>query len=501
MADDDRIIAKLNGISKTFGNTRALNNVSLSISKGSIHAIVGENGAGKSTLGKVLSGLYSPDGGTITIGKNQLSHYSVQQAQSFGIVMIAQELSLVPELTVCENVFLGIEHSRLGFVTNDLRKRFDQLEQTVHFGIDPDVKVNKLQIAERQKVEIMRALSRDARILILDEPTSSLTEHETQQLHDIMKKLANTGTAIIYVSHFLDAVLEVSDEISVMRNGELVATGDRSEFDKNRMIETMLGTSFELQFPKRRNPYKTESKVDPIFQAIDVTSDEVKSMDITVNPGEIVGLVGLVGSGRTEMANLIFGKGKVSSGNMLFNGKDFTHHSISQAIDSGISMVPEDRRDEGLFLQRSIKENASFLHLKHFSKVGILSSTAEKHAVNTMIDKTEIRPNDPELPVVGLSGGNQQKTLIAKWIMGSPKLIILDEPNRGVDIGAKQSIYNLINDLADEGTGILLISSEHEEILHMADRAYFVIDRKIAGEFSPKTITLEQVLKTLFLAD
>lgn len=492
-------IAQLVGVSKRFGSTQALLDADLDIEAGTVHAVVGENGAGKSTLGKVLAGLYAPDSGQVLVAGESTGRWSVKRAQQHGIVMIAQELSLVPELTVAQSIFLGRESSHFGVLRNDLRRRFDELEAVVEFGLDPNAKVSKLKIAEQQKVEIMRALARDARLLILDEPTSSLTGHETEQLHAIMRNLVSQGSSVIYVSHFLDAVLEVSDTVSVMRNGERVLTAPTAELTKSRMVTAMLGRKFESAFPERKSAVDPSSS--PLLDVSEVSGPGVSNASFTIRPGEIVGLLGLVGSGRTEIARLIFGAEELSSGTIRYRGNDLPpKRRISDSIKRGIAMVPEDRHGQGLFLHRTISENVSFNNLQKFTRGGLLQLSREAKEVANIVCEVGVRPPDINLDVEGLSGGNQQKVLIGKWLLGGPGLVILDEPTRGVDIGAKLSIYGLIADLAESGAGVLLISSEHEEVLGLADRAHLVSNGNTIGEIDPQSTSVGDVLEKLFAA-
>lgn len=492
-------LAELVDISKRFGNTQALKSASLRVEGAQILAIVGENGAGKSTMGKILAGLYQPDSGEIRVDGEPVSRWGVHRAQQHGIVMIAQELSLVPELTVAQNIFLGRENAIAGFLRKDLRERFDELEKDVGFGLNPDARVSSLRIAEQQKVEIMRALARDARVLVLDEPTSSLTGHETEQLHATMRRLVERGTAIIYVSHFLDAVLEVSNTVVVMRNGEHVTTAPAAELTKAKIVAHMLGRELASAFPERRMP--DLGNAEPLMEARELRGPGVDNVSITVYPGEIVGLLGLVGSGRTEVGRLLFGAERVESGTVRFNGKELPRdRRVSHAIRLGMVMVPEDRHKQGLFLERSIRENISIPWLSRFTRLGFISARREKLAVGAMAEALSVRPSDTELEVKGLSGGNQQKVLIGKWLLNDPRLVILDEPTRGVDIGAKLSIYNSIQELAASGAGVLLISSEHEEILNLAHRSYLVSDGRTVGEITPEDYDMHQVLERLFEA-
>ncbi len=491
---------ELSGISKRFGGTQALDNVSLALRAGEIHAFVGENGAGKSTLGKVIAGIYQQDGGELRVNGRPVSKWNPSRAQKDGIVMIAQELALVPDLTVEENVFLGAEEHWAGIARHNLTQRFSKLESMVGFGLDPKAKLRDLRLADQQKVEIMRSLARDARVIVMDEPTSSLTAHEMTQLHELMFRLRDRGCTIVYVSHFLDAVLEVADRVTVMRDGHHIRTSEAALETKQSLVAAMLGRELGAAFPER--PAYSGDRTNPVLRVANLTTNTgVRDMSFTVGRGEIVGLLGLVGSGRSECARAIFGADEVTGGSIEFDGRLHSKQSPGQSMASQLMFVPEDRHQDGLVLQRSVRENMALARPGLFSRFGVVNVRAEKRATQALAERLQIRPPRIELPVSGFSGGNQQKALLGKALLEKPKFVILDEPTRGVDIGAKRTIYELIVELASEGIGVLMISSEHEEIMELCHRAYLVSEGRTIGEIDPAKTTVENVLFQLFHVD
>lgn len=491
------VLVELRGIDKRFGATQALDGVSLEVRAGEIHALVGENGAGKSTLGKVIAGVYAADRGEVLVDGQAVDRWNPGIAQRRGIAMIAQELALVPDLTVAQNVFLGAEEHRFGVERRNLNTRFAALDAEVGFGLDPRAKVRGLRIADQQKVEILRSLARNARVIVMDEPTSSLTAHEMTQLEDLMRLLRDRGCCVIYVSHFLDSVLGVADRITVLRDGRLIETVDTASVGKHDLVTAMLGREMDQAYPAR--PAAPGSEVPPVLEARGLrTRTGVADMSFAVRPGEIVGLLGLVGSGRTECLRAVFGLDEIVAGELRFDGRDWTGRSAKQSIDAGLVLVSEDRHKDGLVLLRSVRENIALASLAARSRGGLIDTRREKTVAEELARSLEMRPLDIELPVGWFSGGNQQKALLGKALAVRPKAIILDEPTRGVDVGAKRTIYELIARLAVEGIGVLLISSEHEEIMELAHRAYLVSEGQTFGEIVPERTTVEDVLFQLF---
>lgn len=491
------VLIELRNVSKRFGGTQALDNVSLDVRTGEIHAFVGENGAGKSTLGKVIAGIYAADQGEVLVDDVPVERWNPALAQRHGIAMIAQELALVPDLTVAQNVFLGAEEQRFGFERRNLGERFRALDAEVGFHLDPKAKVRDLRIADQQKVEILRSLARDARVIVMDEPTSSLAAKEMAQLETLMRTLRNRGCCVIYVSHFLDSVMGVADRITVMRDGRRVSTVVTADVTKHELVTAMLGREMEGAYPER--PSAPDPTAAPLLRVSNAhTKTGVEDMSFDVRPGEIVGLLGLVGSGRTECLRAVFGVDELVSGEVEYAGKKWNGKYPKDSIAAGLVFVSEDRHRDGLVLERSVRENIALASLGKRSTAGIISTRSEKEVALEYASALNMRPLDIELPVGWFSGGNQQKALLGKALAANPKVIILDEPTRGVDVGAKRTIYELIVRLAQEGIGVVLISSEHEEIMELAHRAYLVSEGRTFGEIVPEETSVEKVLFRLF---
>ena len=491
------VLVELRDIEKRFGATRALDGVSLEVRGGEIHAFVGENGAGKSTLGKVIAGVYAADRGDVVVDGVPVDRWNPGIAQRRGVAMIAQELALVPDLTVAQNVFLGAEEHRFGIERRNLDARFAALDAEVGFGLDPRAKVRDLRIADQQKVEILRSLARDARVIVMDEPTSSLTAREIAQLEDLMRTLRDRGCSVIYVSHFLDSVLGVADRITVMRDGRRIDTVDAAAVGKHELVTAMLGREMDQAYPAR--PAAPDPATPFLLEVQHLrTSTGVEDMSFAVRPGEIVGLLGLVGSGRTECLRAVFGLDEILDGVVRFGGHDWKGRSPKQSIDAGLVLVSEDRHKDGLVLQRSVRENIALASLGARSRAGLIDGRSERAVADELAQSLEMRPPDTDLPVGWFSGGNQQKALLGKALAARPRAIILDEPTRGVDVGAKRAIYELIARLAQDGIAVLLISSEHEEIMELAHRAFLVSAGRIFGEIVPEQTTVEDVLFRLF---
>jgi ABC-type sugar transport system ATPase subunit len=484
-------------LSKRFGSTQALRAVTLSFAEGEVHGLVGENGAGKSTLGKMIGGLYHPDAGDVEVFGNRVRRWDTKRAQDAGVVIIAQELCLVPALTVAQNVFLGREKQTFGVLHRGLEQRYRELEQVCGFGLAPDVAVEELSIADQQKVEIMRALARNARLIVMDEPTSSLTADEAARLHGIIGWLRSRGTTIIYVTHFLEDVLEHCDRVTVMRDGTVIRTASAAAETKASLVEAMLGEPADMLLPER--PPAPDAGTPALVEMRDVYSGaQVRGVSLTVKPGEIVGLAGLVGSGRTEIGRALFGCEPIDSGRILFRGQEVADASPRASIARGMAMIPEDRRGQGLALLRPTVENVTLPHLKKFSRAGVLARRAERVAVEELIDRLGVRPRQVNGDVSVYSGGNQQKVLFAKWLLGRPEFLILDEPTRGVDVGAKARIYQLIVDIAASGTGVLLISSELQEVVGLSHRIYLVRQGSLIGEVPAADTSVDGLLQRLF---
>ncbi len=492
----------LTQLGKSFGGTRALAAVNLEIARGSIHALVGENGAGKSTLGKILAGVIAPDQGQVLLGGEPVSFHSPHAAISRGIVLINQELSLVPALTVEQNVFLGSEPRRAGFLRGRaLRRRFTQLAGSAGFDLDPDRPAGALRIADQQKTEILRALSRDAKLIVMDEPSAALSRPDTQRLHEIIRRLAAAGTTIVLVSHFLREVLELADEVTILRDGQVVRTARAGDETEETILGGMLGRSLGAAFPARR-PASQQAPV--LLSAEGLTAAGVNGVSLEVRAGEIVGLAGLVGAGRTELARTLQGASRASAGTVTVRGPRAgalpggrAAHP-RRALAAGVAMIPESRKEQGLLLRRSVTENVSLASLAQVSRFGLVRRRAERRAVAGVLDRVLVRGPGQAAPVSALSGGNQQKVLFARMLLGQPRVLIADEPTRGVDVGAKRAIYDLLVELASGGLGVLLISSDVEEILGLAHRVLVMRAGKITAELSGDGMTEAAILGAAF---
>jgi D-xylose transport system ATP-binding protein len=494
-------LLEMRNIVKEFPGVRALDGVSFTLEEGEFHALVGENGAGKSTLMKVLSGVY-PHGtyeGDIVVEGETRSFSGVRDSERAGIAIVFQELSLVKELTVGENIFLGREPARLGIVNwSELYHRTTRLLEDLNLNIDPRVQVGDLGIGRQQLVEIAKALSQNARILVLDEPTAALTESEVETLFDILRKLTARGVGIIYISHKLDEVFAMSDRITVLRDGKTVGTSAASEMTKDKVIAAMVGREVGNIFPAAAHEFgDTALEV----RGISVRSPDgigrklVDDVSFSVRKGEVLGIAGLMGSGRTEMLMAIFGAWPGDySREIVVEGRPVKVASPSDAIANGIGFVTEDRKRYGLILDQTIVDNMTLAGLPKLSGAFITHRTREMVAANGPMRSLRIKANSP-LTVSGtLSGGNQQKVVLGKWLLTDPKILFLDEPTRGIDVGAKQEIYAEINKLAKTGLAIVLVSSELPEVLGLSDRVLVLREGKVTGEFTRAEATPERVM-------
>ncbi len=483
------------GVGVSFSGISVLRDIDLDIRSGEIHGLVGENGAGKSTLGKVMGGYYAASAGTLSVFGAPVHKWGPPEALAQGIAIMHQELQLVPDLTVAQNVFLGIEDKRFGILRKTEAARLRQLMQTTGFRLDPDDRAGGLSIADRQRVEILRALARDARVIVMDEPTSSLAKDQIAQLHDMMRSLRDAGRSVIYVSHFLDDILDVADRITVLRDGNLVHTVDAAGQNKSTLVAAMLGgDKTETPFPPKVSP----TDPAPLLEVRDLRSQTgVNGVSLRIGAGEIVGLAGLVGSGRTEIARAIIGADP-ATGTVTLKGAAYVRRSPAASTQLGIVLVPEDRRKQGLVMTLPVSGNTTLPHLRRFAPGGVLNRRAERARVRSLIDEFQVRPPRVDGDISSFSGGNQQKVLIAKWLLDDPKVVILDEPSRGVDVGARQLIHEAIAALAARGVGILLISSEINEVLGLAHRTYLVDRGRIRSSVDTASTTEADVLRLLF---
>ncbi len=485
------------GISKSFPGVQALADVGASVSPGEILAVVGENGAGKSTLMKILAGVQTPDAGQILWEGQAVRFGAVKDAEQRGIVLIHQELNLATDLDIAGNVFLGREPTWGGpLKLIDSRIYADAAKLTSRLGLtcSPRTRVGDLPVGQQQLVEIARALSLKSRLLILDEPTSSLTERETELLFAVLADLKQDGIAIVYISHRLKEIDQIADRVVVLRDGKNAGGLTRDEINHEAIVRLMVGRELK-QFFQRHREGGWENK-PPVIQVRNLrwTAKQKKGIDFEIRPGEIVGMSGLIGAGRTELAETIFGVRPCVTGGFEIDGRARSIRQPRQAIDAGIFLVPEDRRVEGLILSDSVKRNISLPILALVSRLGMVFGPKERTLAQAMSEKMRVRTPSVNREVGLLSGGNQQKVVLGKWLARSPRLLILDEPTRGIDVGAKSEIYALMDQLAGQGVAILMISSDLEEILGMSDRVLVMHESRLAGEVPRTRLTEEAIM-------
>lgn len=486
----------LRGIGKSFGGVRALDDVSFDIAEGSIHCLIGENGAGKSTLGKIIAGAVTPDQGELSVRGAVVHFRTPHDALAHGHTIIAQELALVPTRSVLDNVFLGRERRRAGVVNGRAQAlAYRELSDRVGFHLPPGVLVGELRPAQQMEVEVLRAVARGANLIVFDEPTAALTIDEAQVLFDLIRSLQREGTTIVYVSHRMEEILALGDAVTVMKDGRHVLTRAAADLDPDTMIEAMLGRSIDLVFPPKRF---VPSAAPVVADVQGVNRGGVLSdVSLQVRAGEIVGLAGLVGSGRSELARTIFGADRADTASITIDGRVVNPRHPRQAIRAGVAMLPESRKTQGLLMQRSIRENVTTAHLGEVSARGLIRSGRERTLVGRLTKRLDVRAPNTRVPVADLSGGNQQKVLFSRWLLRRPRLLIVDEPTHGVDVGAKQQIYQLITELAAEGMAVLVISSELGEVLGLSHRILVMSRGRIAAELGPDA-TEDEVLRAAF---
>ena len=484
-------------LSKRFGGVRAVDGVSVAIAPGSVHGLVGENGAGKSTLAKMIGGVHAPDAGRLLVDGEPVAFHAPRDALAHGIAMIAQEIALVPAASVMGNVFLGMEPRTASVVRRrELRRRFDELDERTGFGLRADAPAGSLRTADQQKVEILRAIARDARVILMDEPTAALTIDESRRLLETIRRLAAEGTSVVLVSHYLEEVLEICDTVTVMRDGRLVRTAPAADETPDSLVRAMIGRELDVLMPERR-PAPADAPV--VLEARGLTrAGALDDVSLQLRAGEILGLAGLVGSGRTEVARALFGADRVDAGEVLIGGEPVRLRHPRDAVRRGIAMLPESRKEEGLVMLRSVRENTSLATIGDLSRGGVVGRRAERAEVRELAQRVDVRAASLEQPVTGLSGGNQQKVLFAKWLARRPSVLIADEPTRGVDIGAKRQIHELIVELAASGMAVLVISSEIEEVLGLSHRVLVMRAGRIVEEVAGEAATQESVMRAAF---
>lgn len=484
---------RMAGIHKTFPGVHALDDVSFDVETGTVHALVGENGAGKSTLMKVISGSHLPDEGTIEVFGEAMRFRSPAEAQRHGISMIHQELAVVPDRSVAANVFLGREPRMFGGLLIDyaeLHRRTRVFLDRLSLDVDPVTPIRDLSIAQQQMVEVAKALSYNARIIIMDEPTSSLTERETNTLFRIIDELKNDGITVIYISHRLEEIFTIADRVTVLRDGKTIRTDAIGEIDEDTIVRSMVGRTIDSVFPKKTVPIG-----DTILSVDGLSGGRFRDVSFTVRSGEILGISGLVGAGRSEMVRGLLGIDPIEEGTISVRGKVIRTPSVARMMQSGFAFVPEDRKTEALFLGMSVKDNLVITVLRRLFRSGLLHFSRLTELVRDYIEKLRIQTPAQGQLIRNLSGGNQQKVIIARCLALNPSILILDEPTRGIDVGAKAEIHRIIGDLAAGGVGIIMISSELPEILGVSDRVLVMKEGRMVAELDREEATQDLIMK------
>ena len=491
----DPVAVRMTGITKSFSGIRVLHGVDFDLRKGEVHALVGGNGAGKSTLMKILQGVYTPDEGQIAVDGNPVEIRSPHDARALGIGMIFQEFSLIPTLTVAQNIFLGHEPRGSGGLIDDrasarrARELFAEMEEE----IDPNARMLDLSTGYWQLTEIAKALAQDARVLIMDEPTSSLTATEAHSLFALVQRLKERGISIIYISHRMDEIFRITDRITVLRDGRHILTEDTAALTMNQVIDAIVGKTMEQAFEWQER--SVDRSVAPLLQVRNLSAGKrVQDVSFDLYPGEILGLAGLMGSGRTELARAIFGIDRVDKGEILIRGERVDIGNPEEAITAGVSLVPEDRRIQGLVLDHSVKNNLLLPLLDRLDRAGIIDDRRGDRMAGSIVEDLRIKTGSIGTTVRLLSGGNQQKVVIGKWLATEPDILIMDEPTAGVDIQAKTEILGVIRALADRGKGIIVISSELVELLAVSDRLLVLRDGHVVREIDRREIRTEEEL-------
>ncbi|HZG54551.1 MAG TPA: sugar ABC transporter ATP-binding protein [Pyrinomonadaceae bacterium] len=494
-------VLRMEGITKIFSGVTALSQVSLALERGEVHALVGENGAGKSTLIKIMTGAYTRDGGQMFLEGREVDFRTPEEAQAAGVVAVYQEVNLLTFRTVAENIYLGREPRRFSLIDwKRMNADAAALLKRLGLDIDPRAPLGSLNIALRQMVAIARGVSFDAKVVVLDEPTSSLTEHEVQILYDVIRRLKAEGTAVVYISHRFDELYTVCDRVTILRDGRFVATRPLAGLEKIDLVCLMLGKQRE-ELRQGTTAFKHTTAAageTPLLSAENLKRGR-KLNDVTVEVarGEIVGLAGLLGSGRTETARAIFGADSVEQGEVRLEGKRIKRGSVNDAIDSGIAFLTEDRKAEGIIPELSVRENLTLAALPALSTMGVVSRARQAEIVDKFMKRLSIKAANADQKIRELSGGNQQKVLLARWLCKNPKFLILDEPTRGIDIGAKGEIQSLVGELAEGGLGVLMISSELEELVEGSSRVVVMRDGQRVGELRGVEISQDNIIHAM----
>lgn len=493
----ESIVLEMRDIVKRFAQTAVLDHVSLTIRQGEVHALMGENGAGKSTLMKILMGIYSKDEGELLLDGKPVEFNSPKQALERGIAMIHQELNPVLDMSIAENIFIGREIRKGPLKLVDKKKMIDEADgliRDVGLNVSANSTMRGLSVAQMQLVEIVKATSQNAKVIIMDEPTSALTEKEVAVLFEVIERLKSSGVAIIFISHKIDEVFRISDRITVLRDGKFIGELETGKANSDQLISMMVGREIKEIFPKIETPIG-----EVAFEVKNICySDKVNNVSFSVRQGEILGIAGLVGSGRSETASAVFGVIPKKCGEILVHGKKVEIKSPKDAVKKKIAYVTEDRKITGLNLIGSIMDNMTIVSIRDLTKRMLLCKENEKKAADEYIEKMKVKTDSREKQILFLSGGNQQKVAISKWLVGNPDIMILDEPTRGIDVGAKRDIYLLMGELAKQGKAIIMISSEMPELLGMCDRIVVLADGKVTGEVERKDFNQEYIMRLQF---
>ncbi len=500
MSEQDNIL-EVRGVTKRFPGVLALDDVSFGLGTGEVHALVGENGAGKSTLIKVVTGVHRPDEGEIFFAGGRVSFASPREAQEAGISTIYQDTNLVSLRSVAQNIFLGREPRNSFGLTDTARMKREAEELLGRYGIEADVTVpvRSLGVGVQQMVAIAKAVSLDARVVIMDEPTSSLEAREVETLFGVIRQLREDGVGVLYVSHRLEELYEICERVIVMRDGKVVHTGDLEELPRLQLIAAMLGREApEIEERISSSPARENATGELVLEARGLTTHHApRDVSIEVHAGEVVGLSGLLGSGRTETAKAMFGARHLDSGSVSVGGKEVDPGSPAQAIKGGLAFVPEDRMAEGIIPELSVRENIVAAALPRLSRAGFVSQKEQDELVERFMDRLGIKASGPDQPVGELSGGNQQKVMLARWLCLEPKVLLLDEPTQGIDVGAKAEVQRLISELAQDGLGVVMIDSEPEEIVEGSDRVVVLRDGGVAGMLSGEELTEQNLVRMI----
>jgi inositol transport system ATP-binding protein len=488
----NEIRLRVAGVTKLFPGVTALDGIDFAVKKGSVHVLCGENGAGKSTLMKIINGVYQADAGEIYVDERPVRINSPSDARRLGISMIFQELNYIPEITVAENFFVG-EWPMNGFGRIDWRAIHEaaaKLLRSEGLPYSPDIKLRDLTVSDIQMLEITKAVSKNCSVIIMDEPTSAITQREIEALFEKILALKARGVSIIYISHKLDEIFRIADEITVFRDGKAVGTRPASEFDIDAVISLMVGRKLENSYPKESVPVGED-----VLEADGISGEAFRDVTFHARRGEIVGFAGLMGAGRTEVARAMFGLDEISGGTVRIHGREARITHPADSIKHGIAMLSEDRRRYGLVPMRSVKENCSLASLERMIYGGYLHSSEENSLVGRIFDRMRVKTPSLDTPIGSLSGGNQQKVLLAKWMLRDPDILILDEPTRGIDVGAKYEIYRLMTELVKDGKAIVVVSSELPELLGMCDRIYVMSQGTVTGELERDEFSQETIMK------